>query len=191
MHSLSSATPATHTVSPPLRNGRPTPTLIPYFGADPFEQHPQLKAIWPAPSQALAQEATREALQATGAGVFCGNYLAAVEHEVVGMTGFFVTEEGGEPYLRWHGVVPGWRGQGLSAQMLALVVREVRRYLPQSRTLTELVPQTDYSGYLNRHFEKLGFKRAGALETFDWSPYQWQPWLLDLANQRDFARYLI
>lgn len=161
--------------------------LVPYLGANPFAEHPQLQDIWPDTSQALAQEATLEAIQEAGLGVFCGIYLAAVDSTVVGMTGFFITEEGGDPFLRWHGVVPSKRGQGHSERMLTQLLPEIGKYLPNARTVTELIPQTTYSAYLSAHFAKLGFAPAGPLERYDWSEYDWQPWRRDLPNSRLLA----
>lgn len=155
--------------------------LVPFFhGANPFEQHPQLKTIWPAASQALAEEATMEALDAVGPNVHCGIYLAKLGEEVVGMTGFMVTLDGPEPFLRWHGVVPKHRGQGLSAQVLALVKTEIARHLPKAKTLTELIPRAENYADLSRHFEKLGFVKTGPVERYSWSNYAWQPWQLTL-----------
>lgn len=180
----------------------PALRLVPYLGKDPFAQYPALTRIWPEPSQELAQEATVEALAAVPPDVFCGVYLAVLKTDraasgqaVVGMTGFFVTNEQDvvdsdkHVYLRWHGVVPEWRGMRLSGQMLALVVKEIRKYIPEALSLTESIPQTEHAAYLPAHFEELGFVRTGEPYSPDWSPHELQDWNLNLKSAVTTRRF--
>jgi GNAT superfamily N-acetyltransferase len=158
--------------------------LLDVTGGNPFEEHPQLQGIWPAEFQALAEEATRDTIGDDMArGDSGGIYLIVKEGRVIGITGYFYVETVDEPFLRWHGIVPAERGKGHSREALQLLIERIKAKIPHVKGLTELVPKTltDYGVGLARHFEKLGFANHGALETYDWSPYYWQPVRLDIA----------
>lgn len=103
-----------------------------------------------------------------------------LDQQVVGMTGFFFVDSAEEPFLRWHGVVPEHRSQGLSAAALRWVLLHLLSRYPLARGLTELVPQTSYAAGIERHFQSMGFEKTGALERYDWSPHLWQPYRLAL-----------
>lgn len=155
-------------------------TLQEITTGNPFEDHPQLRAIWPAEFTAIAEEAALEAVEHVGTADIGGLFLIMRGADVIGITGYFYFDDIDEPYLRWHGIVPTERGHGYSRAAMALVVKRVRAKLPSARGLTELVPQNEQGAAIERHFISLGFRRIGAQERYDWSPYAWQPVRLNL-----------
>jgi hypothetical protein len=157
--------------------------LLDITGGNPFEEHPQLRSVWPAELQVIAEEATRETLAVDmPRGDIGGIYLITQGSQVIGITGFFYADSGDEPYLRLHGVVPAARDNGYSERAMRLLVERIKAKHPHAKGLTELVPQTDYGVAVGRHFAKLGFVNSGALETYEWSPHAWQPVRLDIAR---------
>jgi GNAT superfamily N-acetyltransferase len=158
--------------------------LLDVEGGNPFEEHPQLRSIWPAELHAIAEEATVETVNDMPRGDIGGLYLIAKDGQVIGITGYFYVDSVDEPYLRWHGVVPAERGKGYSRRALQLLIANIKSKIPHAKGLTELVPQTqtDYGVGIGRHFAKLGFVESGEKEMYEWSPHAWQPVRLDLAE---------
>ncbi|WP_434716193.1 hypothetical protein [Paraburkholderia sp. A3RO-2L] len=162
-------------------------SLLDVIRGNPFEEHPQLRTIWPAEFHVIAEEATVETVvDEMPRGDVGGIYLITNDSQVIGITGFFYVDSLDEPYLRWHGIVPAERGRGYSRLALQLVVERIKAKIPNARGLTELVPQTmtDYGAGIGAHFAALGFVKSGELERYDWSPYAWQPVRLDIQSQR-------
>lgn len=154
--------------------------LTPVRAGNPFQAHPQLATIWPPASQAIAIEATLEAIADCVGLSETGLYLIQDAGQVVGMTGYFFVDSPEEPYLRWHGVVPAARRQGTSTAAIALLLAELRRKHPEAKGVTELVPLTAYSAALIHHFVRLGFVETGRPEQYSWSEHWWQPYRLPL-----------
>lgn len=145
---------------------------------NPFFAYPALKAIWPPLSQAIAEEATEETLAAEEDGIF----LIKKDNQVIGMSGYFIIDNPEEAYLRWHGIIPSERQKGYSKEALTLILQEVQKDIPEAKRLVELVPVTEYSGYLIEHFERLGFKPRGTPQTMDWTPNLLQEYVVDIAD---------
>ncbi|MBU9200025.1 hypothetical protein KTD31_01235 [Burkholderia multivorans] len=159
--------------------------LVDVTRGNPFEEHPQLRTIWPAEFHVIAEEATVDTVvEDMPRGDIGGLYLVTKCAQVIGITGFFYVDSIEEPYLRWHGIVPAERGRGYSRLALQLVVARIKAKIPNAKGLIELVPQTltDYGVGIGRHFAALGFVENGDLETYDWSSYTWQPVRLDIAQ---------
>ncbi|KWA84101.1 hypothetical protein WL29_22310 [Burkholderia ubonensis] len=156
--------------------------LQPVTSGNPFEDYPVLRTIWPAEFGIIAEEAAQEAVEQIPLGDIGGLYLITKADQVIGITGFFYCESIDEPFLRWHGIAPAERGNGYSRRALQLVVECIKAKIPYAKGLTELVPQTQtaYGAGIDKHFAALGFVPHGALETYDWSPYPWQPVRLDI-----------
>ncbi|KVP17001.1 hypothetical protein [Burkholderia ubonensis] len=160
-------------------------TLQPVTRGNPFEEYPQLRTIWPAEFQVIAEEATVETVaNEMPHGDVGGIFLVVKADQVIGITGFFYVDSVEEPYLRWHGLVPAERRNGYSRRALEMVVARIKEKIPTAKGLTELVPQTqtDYGVGIGKHFDALGFVKSGELETYDWSPYAWQPVRLDIES---------
>lgn len=158
-------------------------TLQPVFAGDPFALHPALLTIWPEPSLARARHDTVESLLDFDDEDFGAIFLIFQHGEVVGITGYYWYDDIGiELGLRWHGVLPAVRGIGLSAAVIDLLLHEIRSQQPAATTLIELIPDTDYSAALRRHFTRLGFRSVGPLERYDWSDYAWQPYHLTIVR---------
>jgi RimJ/RimL family protein N-acetyltransferase len=154
-------------------------TLQPIFAGDPFTQHPSLLTIWPEPSLARARHDTVESLLEIDDEDFGAICLILLDGQVIGITGYYWYDDLGiELGLRWHGLLPAFRGKGLSAIVIDTLLQQIRAQQPAATTLIELVPQTDYSVALHRHFTRLGFGAVGPLERYDWSDYLWQPYHL-------------
>ena len=158
-------------------------TLQPIFSGDPFALYPALLTIWPEPSLTRARHDTVESLLDLDDEDFGAICLILLDGQVVGITGYYWYDDIGiELGLRWHGLLPAVRGRGLSASVLDALLQQIREQQPAATTLIELLPQTDYSATLQRHFTKLGFRPVGPLERYDWSDYQWQPYHLTIVR---------
>ena len=156
-------------------------TLAAVFAGDPFAAYPQLQTIWPEPLLSRARYDTVESLIDIDDDDFGAIFLVMAGVQVVGITGYYhYNDSGTELGLRWHGLLPAWRGAGHSARVLQVLRDHTRQREPQATTLIELIPDTEYGVALRRHFGKLGFVSVGALEQYDWSTHGWQPYHLKL-----------
>ncbi|MFL9611166.1 GNAT family N-acetyltransferase [Methylobacillus sp. Pita2] len=144
-------------------------------GENPFIYHPELATIWPEPLNAFAWEATEETLALNGAD---GSeiFLIAVDGAVAGITGYMPYFEASEPgtpvtrmsvskvCLRWHGVLPRYRGQGISK----LVIRQMTEFgqaaFPNATQFIELVPNNTLGVATAAYFSGLGFVATGHAE---------------------------
>lgn len=162
--------------------------LDPYFGINPFQEYPELRGIWA--DRLLSQLAEEGAIEAIEISAECeigGIFLIRRDDELIGITGFFpyvgyiskaarhktsIHEIG----LRWHGILPAFRGMGYSTIALSLVAAEAKKRYPEAITMVEIVPQDHNATNIERHFVKIGFKAKGDLEQYDWHPAKWQPY---------------
>ena len=150
-------------------------SLLTVFSGDPFAAYPQLLTIWPEPLVSRARHDTVESLIDIDDEDFGGIFLVMAGTQVVGITGYYLyNDDGTELGLRWHGLLPHWRGAGRSAEVIDLLLAAIRPRVPQATTLIELVPDTEYGVALRRHFGKLGFISVGPVEQYDWSSHGWQ-----------------
>lgn len=151
---------------------------------DPFEEHPILKTIWPSPYRDIAQEAASEDLVAMAAGEPLGAlFLALVDGVPSGISGYFpMSGDGSIIGLRWHGLAAEHRGQGLSREMLGMVLEHAAKDFPDAAELVELAPANEYGKPIARHFLRLGFVAVGEEERYDWSDNAWQPYHLNIAR---------
>ncbi|MFY2658370.1 GNAT family N-acetyltransferase [Achromobacter xylosoxidans] len=155
--------------------------------ANPFVEHPEFRLIWPTASSRIAQEATAEALENGEEGVF----VIHADGTPVGMTGYFDLESADQGWwgLRWHGLVAQHRGKGISEQALGLVAGEILNRHASARMLVEYIPLTDYSAYLFRYFEGLGFSAVAPPEHVDWAPHRIQAHGINLHRLRQLSRH--
>ncbi|MEX3960158.1 GNAT family N-acetyltransferase [Trinickia sp. EG282A] len=136
------------------------------FSGNPFAEYPQLREIFD-PERSAHVEADTLADIALGVHDPHRNqiYVARSDAgEVVGITGFFQpaaepTTERDTIALRWHGVLPAYRGRGYSEAMFEAVQRMAMYYMPEAKWFVELVPMSDpqKASRIVRHFRKLGF----------------------------------
>jgi RimJ/RimL family protein N-acetyltransferase len=159
------------------------------FTDSPFDKYPQLKTIWPEPSNTDMQEGYNSyiALMKEHPHIDWGPmYLIKKEDKVIGITGVFL--EDGYPYnpetqevhLRWHGIIPKERRQGYSDEAMTLLLIKIQDRYPKLQTLIELIPQRSYAQGIQAHFESLGFVAVGEAQKFDWADCLWQPYHLDV-----------
>lgn len=166
---------------------------IQVINESPFQQHPQLLTIWPEPSNTVMQEGIHETLEImkNAPDIDVGMIsLILKDNEVIGLSGFFPINENEQwdifnpyqetIYLRWHGIIPSHRGQDYSKQALILVLEEAIKKYPFVEHIIELIPQTSYKEYLEKHFIEMGFKPVGEKEKYSWSEYWWQPHQLNI-----------
>lgn len=139
---------------------------------NPFLDYPHFKDIWTEISSKVAQEYTAESI---GKGED-GLYVIFADDVPVGITGFFDIDYPEDKFwgLRWHGIIPEYRGQGIAEMAIYITAQELQRLHPQVENLVEYIPHSDYSGYIFKFFEKLGFEALAEPETVDWTPYQLQ-----------------
>lgn len=155
---------------------------------NPFIDHPQLKNIWPEFSSNIAQEEIAKSIEKQEKGL----YLILYEDKPVGITGYFDLEypEGAYWGLRWHGILSEFRGKGISEKALYITALELKKHQPEVYGLVEYIPHTEYSGYIFKYFERLGFEPLAEPETVDWAPHKIQAYgtpvddLIDLGVSR-------
>lgn len=159
----------------------------------PFHKHPELLTIWPEPSNTNMQAGYAmdiEDMHVYPEIDYGLMHLVYLDDKVVGITGLFIVydDEKDRPYnhnletayLRWHGIVPAFRGLGCAQEALTLMLKIAKNKYPKLKTLIELIPQAPYAQYLNRHFQRTGFIATGDREKYDWSEHEWQPYHLDV-----------
>lgn len=146
-------------------------TLSLMYGV-PFTEFPQLWDIWPEPYAAEAAEACEE-----DAGDW-NLFFIRQDGEVVGITGVFEQDDGvvadiDTLLLRWTGVIPSKRKQGITRQALDLLIGEARLLRPKAHKLIELAPDNEYGReQVMPAFEKLGFVKHGPVIPYYGVPHQ-------------------
>jgi len=153
-----------------------TVLIVPATG-DPFALYPQLRTIWPTPFKEMAEEASKDHSH-TGQ-----VWLILKDNDVVGITGVFDDDEWPDVVLlRWHGVVPQLRGQGIGRLALDLLVAHVcPKFYPEYKRLVEFVPHNDYGKTkVYQFFKRCNFVDYGPLVDLGYGPKLWQPVSLDI-----------
>ena len=136
-------------------------------GTNPFEDHPQLRSIWPEEFQTIAEDITEDELVL---GPTDGPILLIEdEGEVIGITGAFVWPDNfNEMGLRWTGIVPERRRDGVATLALAELIEYVKSKDYTITALVELLPNNDYGDKIKPFFKSFGFEKRGEPEYFDW-----------------------
>lgn len=146
--------PAPTNPQEPLPNGQRIELVPVTAGDDPFVDHPSLQDIWPEPYRGEAARISR-VHSATGE-----IFYVALDGVVVGITGVFFEENIApeDVYLRWTGVVPTARQEGLGRSVIRLVAQLCQERYPTRKRLIELVPDNAYGHAIPKpFFEKIGF----------------------------------
>lgn len=155
---------------------------------NPFERYPHLQTLWSPTLAQLAREAIDEAFEQRTRGVDCGDIFLVVNpqslHEVWGITGFLPWPDGAGVLervgLRWHGLVPEHRGQGLSMAVLEEVRARAHARYPMASHFVEFMPVTPEHAATAEYFERAGFFRWGEPERVEWSNVLWQEYVCDI-----------
>jgi len=124
------------------------------LGGDPFKEYPQLKEIWPDPYRYHAALASR--IDSDSGEVF---YIKE-DGEVIGITGYFIDDEcsGSGAFLRWTGIIPARRGNGIGRKALYELARTLHQAYPQREKIIELIPDNEYGATIVQpFFESVGF----------------------------------
>lgn len=162
-------------------------TLTPYYGNQPFQDYPILRSIWKSPLNRLAEEGSHEALTEENAfyqeqGIQRPDdiFLIMNGDHVIGITGFFFQEDPTTVFLRWHGIIPEYRRQGLSSLALRQMLTLAQHQFPEIQTVIENLPesQPDIIGF----FQSLGFTPVGSNEFDEWSHMTWQHYIADVST---------
>ncbi len=101
--------------------------------------------------------------------------LDGYQPRAVGITGYFdVNADTGTAYLRWTGIIPAYRREGIFAATIKLLTLQLRGANPAISRLIELVPLNEYGrSEVMPAFERVGFKPDPVLpipegEDSDW-----------------------
>lgn len=148
----------------------PTLALSRVTAGNPFAEFPLLRTIFAGERAAHVEADTLNDLAKGNADLFRNQiYLIRdADGTVVGLTGLFC------PYgdrgsrheiltLRWHGIVPAYRGRGYSTAAFHAICNTARQTFPAAHSLVELVPMADTAkgDKLVRYFGALGFETDG------------------------------
>lgn len=144
---------------------------------NPFLNVPELQSIWPEDSLKIAIEATQEALDDAEDHMYLialssGNRFnpEGLEIKFIGITGFFNNSFDGSKFsLRWHGIIPEYRGLGYSEKALEILKNTIREEFPKVEYLQEFIPLHESREYLFNYFQKQGFQKFGEVEFPEWS----------------------
>lgn len=133
---------------------------------NPFADHPALREIFGERSVHVETDTVADLLLGASDPHKNHVYLMTLpESVVVGITGFFQPDTGDATTLalRWHGVVPAYRGRRYSEAAFEMVRQEAIQVNPAAQILVELVPLADAlkADRLMRYFRTLGFRPAG------------------------------
>lgn len=114
-----------------------------------FEKYPILNQIWGIVSTEYAKDATLEWQTTEDSGSI---YFILLDDEVIGITGYWVIDD---TYagLRWHGIIPTYRKQGLSTVSLKLLFA----CIPKNISVIYEIANNDKTA---RYFESIGFNRV-------------------------------
>lgn len=137
-----------------------TVSLARVLSGNPFADHPQLRTIWEDRGWADHVEADTLSDLAKGDADPASNRVFLVCDQsgaVVGITGFYLLPKR-QIGLRWHGIVPEWRGRGYS-KLAFLQVCRIARETTNALDVAEYVEMADPKAEsLIDHFKALGFK---------------------------------
>jgi GNAT superfamily N-acetyltransferase len=114
------------------------------------------EAIWPASYAAEAAKASIEDGLCNSTGqVFL---IRDFSGNSIGLTGYFdVDTKAGVAYLRWTGVLPEYRKNGIFKQAIKLLTTQLKGANPNINALIELVPDNEYGHSIVGAFERVGF----------------------------------
>lgn len=150
---------------------------------DPFRWFPRLQGLWTPDKQKLAEEYAK-------ADAHTGDVFYIVVHpNVVGITGVFIDPDD-EPHvirLRWTGVNPEFRRQGVAKKAIKLVIDHVKSKYPERTILMENVPDTEHGEQnVAPFFQALGFVKCRGpyrgVGDDDWAGHGWQDYALNIGG---------
>lgn len=159
---------------------------------NPFDAHPALSSIWSPVLAGIAYEAIDESFDAfndTGAD-YGAIFLVTNPNDaqdVWGITGFLpwpddtsgVLQRAG---LRWHGLLPERRGQGISIAIIDRMRSLANERYPGASHFVEFMPASTEHAATAQYFEKAGFKKFGSPERVYWSSDLWQEYVCDIGT---------
>lgn len=95
-------------------------------------------------------------------------YVIILNDKPIGLTGFYYFNETSVG-LCWHGVIPSFRGQGISQKAFREVCQLAQISYPNATVIVELIP-SDRIETLAPYFYKLGFVNSNKCASFDYLP---------------------
>jgi GNAT superfamily N-acetyltransferase len=130
-----------------------------------------LATIWPHRVEVISYEL--DTYRHTGEGdVF---FWIMVDNQIAGITGHYDYDEQSAG-LGWHGLLPQYRRDNISATVIKMVIDEAKKTYPIREYFIEIIP--DNNPKLIKHFTHLGFHvYERAVESFHWLPEAEQGWV--------------
>lgn len=154
---------------------------------NPFDEFPELLAIWSPDLARIAKEAIDEAREfaVLYPGYDHGRIFLVFDENSperpAGITGILPWDENVSAVgLRWHGLAPQYRSLGLSGALVEAMRALACAQYPQAKEFVEFMPDAPEHAAIRAYFEKIGFARSGAPVQVDWSPLPWQEYRADL-----------
>lgn len=152
--------------------------LVKVVEYSPFDIYPELMDIWPVPLNVFASEATEESLAMQG-GDGSEIFLILSSGKVIGITGYMPCMDGiedGQQFtrdsvtkiaLRWHGIIPSYRGKGISEQVIKQMATLGGNAFKNASEFVEMVPNNALGVSIAAYFSGLGFINTGKIELIE------------------------
>lgn len=157
---------------------------------NPLDRFPQLATLWSPVLASIAHEAIDEAFeQHFNAQVDYGAIFLVTHPEntkdIWGITGFLPWPDDAtgilqRAALRWHGLLPEHRGQGLSLAIIDRMRHLAQNHYPEASQFIEFMPVSQEHAATAKYFEAAGFTKCGAPERVYWSTDLWQEYACDI-----------
>lgn len=124
---------------------------------NPFRKYPHLKSIW---EQNGIQDRVENSIDKyNDSDEENGKiFLIKMSNQIIGITGYYFTDDANCIGLRWHGIVPNMRAKGRSTEALNLLWDYLRENDSSVKYVQEFARQDDIRAI--EYFEKIGFKKV-------------------------------
>ena len=126
-----------------------------------FYKFPELKEIWDDKELQVEADKSFDRYDERGTGAL---FMIMDNEDIIGITGYYLTDDKSMCGLRWHGVTPRYRGKGISTLAIKLVLKHIKEKEKQLRFMQELVP-FNYTKIMS-YFNKIGFKLVNSEAIF-------------------------
>lgn len=157
---------------------------------NPFDAYPVLGSIWSPVLAGIAHEAVGDAFdEHHKSGADYGAIFLVTNprdpHEVWGITGFLPWPDDASGVLqrvglRWHGLLPEHRGQGVSIAIIDRMRDLASQRYPDASQFVEFMPVSAEHAATAQYFETAGFQKFGPPERVYWSTELWQEYVCDI-----------
>lgn len=123
---------------------------------NPFKSNPHLKNIW---EEKELQERAEGSIERFNENEQENGkiFLIKLNNQIIGITGYYFTEDKNCIGLRWHGIIPTMRDRGCSTEALNLLWEYLKTNEFNVKYVQEFAPSNDVRTI--EYFEKIGFKK--------------------------------